>query len=101
MGCEGRGIIRATGSRKRNSINTDRIVGSRWTSVEILEGHRHYVCSEIRGSKKKKNLQLRMSNSCGPKEDRVHLWIGLEEMKSKSIWRQGWVTLQEIKMADH
>merc|ERR1712087_929508 len=55
--CEGRGVIRATGNRKRNSVNTNKIVGSRWTSREILEGHRHYVCSETRGSKKKENLQ--------------------------------------------
>ena len=83
-----------------NTVNVDRIVGSRWTSVEIMEGHRHYVCSETRGSKKKNNLELRMSNSCGPEEKRVHLWIKSEELRSKDIWRQGWVTLDDIRKAN-
>jgi len=98
--CEGRGIVRATGNRKKNMVQLDRIVKSRWTSTEIREGHRHYVCTEKRGSKKKQNLELRMSNSCGPEEQRVHLWVSLDEVKQKSIWRQGWVTLEDIRIAD-
>ena len=91
--CDGKGVIRKTGNRKRNSLNVSRVVGSRWTSVEIRSGHRHYVCSEIKGSKKKKNLELRMSNSCGPEEKRVHLWITENEIRNKMEWRMGWVTL--------
>ncbi len=93
-------MIRATGHRKRNALVPDRAVGSRWTSVEIRSGHRHYVVSEVRGSRKKKNLQLRMSNSCGPEEKRVHLWITEGEIRDKNEWRMGWVTLEEIRMAD-
>lgn len=52
--CDGRAITRATGHRKRNSLDANRIVGSHWTSVEIREGHRHYVCTESKGSRKKK-----------------------------------------------
>lgn len=98
--CEGRGVTRATGQRKRNQMNINRINGSRWTSVEIRSGHRHYVCSEARGSRKKKNLELRMTNSCGPEEKRVNLWITENEIRNKMEWRMGWVTLEEIRMAD-
>ena len=98
--CEGVGLVRATGQRKRNTVNIDRIVGSRWTSVEIRCGHRHYVCDEIKGSRKKKNLSIRMTNSCGPEEERVNLWIEEEELKNKFIWRAGWITLEEIINAD-
>ena len=98
--CDGRGVTKATGHRKRNALNVSRAVGSRWTSVEIREGHRHYVCSEARGTRKKENFEMRMSNSCGPEEKRVHLWIAEEEMRNKFAWRMGWVTFEEIKMAD-
>jgi len=47
-------VTKATGNRKRNALNVERVVGSRWTSVEIREGHRHYVCTESKGSRKKK-----------------------------------------------
>ena len=98
--CEGKGVTRATGQRKRNALNVDRVNGSRWTAVETRAGHRHYIVSEIRGSRKNKNLQLCMTNSCGPEENRVHLWITEEEIRSKSQWRMGWVTMAEIVMAD-
>jgi tryptophan-rich hypothetical protein len=99
--CDGRGIIRATGKRKRNTLpNPKRIIGSLWTSVEIREGHRHYRCTEVRGSRKNKNFQLRMSNSCGPEEKRVHLWMNEQVVRDKSEWRMGWVTLEEILEAD-
>ncbi len=98
--CDGRGVIRATGHRKRNALNINRVNGSRWTAVVIRSGHRHYVVSEIRGSRKKKNLELRMSNSCGPEEKRVHLWVSEDEIRNKDCWRMGWVTLEEILMAD-
>jgi len=98
--CDGRAITRATGHRKRNSFDADRVVGSHWTSVEIREGHRHYVCTESKGSRKKKNFQVRMSNSCGPEETKVHLWITEDEIRDKASWRMGWVTLEEIRMAD-
>ena len=98
--CEGRGVVKKTGSKKRNTIDMRRILGSRWTSVEIREGHRQYECSETRGSKSNQNLELRMSNCCGPEERRVHLWIPHEELRDKSVWRQGWTTLKEIKQAN-
>lgn len=98
--CEGRGVIRKTGQRKRNALNINRVIGSRWTSVEIRCGHRQYVVTEQKGSRKKKNLELRVSNTCGPEEKRVHLWITEDEIRDKSIWRMGWTTLEEIKMAD-
>jgi tryptophan-rich hypothetical protein len=98
--CQGAGVTRATGQRKRNMVHLDRVVGSRWTSVEIRAGHRHYVCMETRGSRKKNNLELRMTNSCGPEEERVHLWILEDELRDKMCWRMGWVTMQEIEEAN-
>lgn len=101
--CEGKGVIRATGQKKYNSVDINRIVGSRWTSVEICHGHRQFECSQIQGSNKKNSsnpLEFRMSNCCGPNEKRVHIWITLEELRNKSIWRQGWTTLEDIKSAN-
>jgi hypothetical protein len=102
--CEGKGHLPATGhAQKYNKIHQP-IVGSRWTSVLIREGHRQYTVSETKGSPKKgnkKDMQVRMSNCCGPEEDRVHIWITLQELRDKNVWRAGWTTLQDIIMADH
>jgi hypothetical protein len=46
------------------------------------------------------NFEVRMSNSCGPEENRVHLWTLENEIRDKRAWRMGWVTLEEIRMAD-
>lgn len=96
--CEGRGVVRASGNRKRNSLVPSKAIKSKWTSVEIRFGHRHYLCDEIRGSRKKKNLELRMTNTCG--EDRTHIWVTEGEIRDKSAWRMGWVTLNDIRVAD-
>ena len=95
--CNGSGFVAATGHKKRNTVDMKRVIGSRWTSVETRCGHRQYTVSEMRGSKKKKNLEFRLSNCCGPEEKRVHLWIPFDELRSKSMWRAGWTTLNTIK----
>lgn len=97
--CDGRAVVAATGHKKKNTVNMQRVIGSRWTSVEQRCGHRQYTVSEMKGSKKKKNLGFRMSNCCGPEEKRVHFWIEFEELRSKSMWRSGWTTLDDIKNA--
>ena len=75
----------------------ERILETKWTSVEIREGHRQYRVTEVQGSKRNDNVQLRMSNCCG---DPVDFWISLPELKNKAIWRMGWTTLKEIRQAD-
>jgi len=95
--CEGRGAIRATGSRKRNAIVVDRLVGSLWTSVEVYNGHRHHTIMDVRGSPKRKlEMQVRMRNCCGERED---FWIPVRELQDKMVWRMGWQTLDEILQA--
>lgn len=95
--CDGRAVVAATGHKKRNTVDMNRVISSRWTSVETRCGHRQYIVSEMRGSKKKKNLEFRMSNCCGPEEERVHIWISFDELRSKDMWRAGWTTFEEIK----
>jgi len=95
--CEGRGVIRATGTRKTNRVQASKATGTRWTSVETRMGHRQYRVIEVKGSKKKDNLELRMGNVCG---DPVDFWIPVEELMNKMIWRMGWTTLEEILLAE-
>jgi tryptophan-rich hypothetical protein len=85
--CEGRGAVRATGQRKTNSLQRRRLVGSRWTSVEIVNGHRHHTVMEVQGSPKKKGqYQVRMQNCCGVQQD---FWIPVYQLKNKLVWRMG------------
>lgn len=65
----------------------------------VREGHRQYVCREMRGSKKQGNIQLCMVNCCGPDDRQVRIWISLEELRDKNRWRAGWTTLQLIRVS--
>eukprot|EP00518_Triparma_eleuthera_P003207 CAMPEP_0182461488 /NCGR_PEP_ID=MMETSP1319-20130603/6054_1 /TAXON_ID=172717 /ORGANISM="Bolidomonas pacifica, Strain RCC208" /LENGTH=232 /DNA_ID=CAMNT_0024660781 /DNA_START=95 /DNA_END=790 /DNA_ORIENTATION=+ len=91
--CGGAGAMRkgaATG--KRNSMPPKgRLGGSKFTSVEKLNGHRHYYVKELRGA------EVILQNACGePKEHASDV----KTLKDKSVWRTGWVTLEEIKEAE-
>ena len=78
-------------------MEINKVVGSKWTSMEQREGHRHYEVVERKGSPKKKNVELRMGNCCG---DLISFWIPLQELREKGMWRKGWVTLEDILQAD-
>jgi tryptophan-rich hypothetical protein len=95
--CEGRGVIRQTGQRETNTIQASRLIGSKWTSVEIRNGHRQHTIVETRGSTRKETLECRIINICGNVKDS---WISLNELKNKGLWRKGWTTLEEIQRAD-
>ena len=95
--CEGRGVVRKTGGTKRNRVEVNKVIGSKWTSVEQREGHRHYRVAESKGSVKKKNMELRMGNCCG---EQISFWVSIDELKDKGMWRKGWVTLQDIQQAE-
>jgi tryptophan-rich hypothetical protein len=95
--CLGQGVIRATGPRKTNVLMTNRLIGSKWTSVEIRNGHRQHTIVETRGSSKKGNLECRVINCCGDQKDS---WIPVNDLKDKMVWRMGWQTLDDILRAD-
>jgi tryptophan-rich hypothetical protein len=96
--CKGRGVIRATGMSRANKVDANRLVGSLWTSVEVMYGHRHHQVIEVQGSPKNKNqMRVRMLNCCGTPQE---FWLPLIELKNKSIWRMGWQTMEDIQQAD-
>lgn len=100
--CEGRGVIRATGNFNTKNIlpRPENLPQSQWTSVNIRMGHRHHSVIESRRPKggKKNDTEVRMRNCCG--EQQNDFWIPLMELRDKSVWRKGWVTLQDIRDAD-
>lgn len=94
--CAGRGVVRATGPRRHNSYQIDRLVQSQWTSVETYNGHRHHTIVETRGSRRRGTMEVRMRNCCGEQQD---FWIPEAELREKRIWRMGWRTLDDILRA--
>ncbi|CAM9363916.1 unnamed protein product [Chrysoparadoxa australica] len=94
--CAGTGIISATGFSKRNKVSFQRVQGSKFTSVYVREGHRHYFCNSKIG-KNGKTGKVEMVNACGPQEERCRLVVPFEQLKDKSEWRMSWVTLEEIR----
>ena len=89
--CFGTGLIVNGGTRK-NQIQRSRLPGLRVTSVNILNGHRHYVVSEILSK-----TEVVVRNSCGEQKD---VRVSVDELKRKEKWRLGWVTLEEIREAE-
>jgi len=96
--CQGRGKVRASGLTKSNRVELDRVVGSQWSSVQVRMGHRHYRVGDVKGSKKRNNVELRMHNCCGD-QDKI-FWIPLTELKDKNKWRKGWVSRRLIEEAE-
>lgn len=94
--CQGRGAVPQTGNNKKN-ILPPKLEKSKWTSVEIRNGHRQHTVVETRGSRKRNNLECRIINICGNVKD---TWIPADELKDKELWRKGWTTLDEIQRAD-
>jgi tryptophan-rich hypothetical protein len=94
-------VVRTTGHATHNTIpqpNPEQsLLGSRWTSVEVYRGHRHHEVRETRGSYRKRTLHVRMENCCGETNT---FWISLDEIRDKSIWRKGWVTMADIVSAN-
>ena len=56
-----------------------------------LNGHRHYRVKSLLGD------YIILENSCGEKSEVKQT---KEQLRDKSIWRSGWVTLEEIKKAE-
>jgi len=94
--CRGTGEIPKTGFGKKNKINVIKMIGSNWTSCRTRHGWRHFEIVGRRGRTSKDTL-FEVSNCCGPKEERITFLVSLDEIKDKSEWRHGWVTLAEIE----
>ncbi|CAM9796211.1 unnamed protein product [Choristocarpus tenellus] len=64
--CLGTGLISKTGFSKKNNVNMQKIIDSKWTSVNARLGHRHFVA---RGKKRKKvaDAEVELVNTCGRK----------------------------------
>ena len=39
-----------------------------------------------------------MGNCCG--ESKNTFWVPIPELRDKTLWRKGWVTLEDIRIAD-
>lgn len=94
--CTGRGALPPGGFQRRNTIRMPSLVGSQWTSVTALDGKwRHFVVTGYKGTTVKSAI-ARLSSTCGPVAKRITIDIPVGELKIRSKWCGGWVTLADI-----
>ncbi|XP_057835069.1 uncharacterized protein LOC131045501 isoform X6 [Cryptomeria japonica] len=75
--CDGKGSLGRGGYQKKNPVNLDRIVGSKWTARETTFGWRHFIVySKQRGSAK--DWFLEMVATC---DKDTHFWINSKNLK--------------------
>ncbi|XP_057835065.1 uncharacterized protein LOC131045501 isoform X2 [Cryptomeria japonica] len=104
--CDGKGSLGRGGYQKKNPVNLDRIVGSKWTARETTFGWRHFIVySKQRGSAK--DWFLEMVATC---DKDTHFWINSKNLKSslhdiggpkfvwqdRERWSMGWLQREEL-----
>ncbi|GMI18604.1 hypothetical protein TrLO_g13435 [Triparma laevis f. longispina] len=93
--CSSTGLIINGRLKNANNLNIlppkNKLIDTRFTSVNVLNGHRHYRIKSLLGD------SIILENSCGESKEVIQT---KNELKNKSIWRSGWVTLEEIRKAE-
>lgn len=100
--CSGRGFLELGGFSRRNTVRMDSLVGSQWTSrpgikckVEERIRWRHFLCVGRKG-KGTKNTIAQLSSTCGPPENRIVIDVPISQLKDRSQWMGGWITLAKL-----
>lgn len=98
--CSSTGSLPLTGFATRNSVSLSHVVGTQWTAVQAIQGRwRHFRCIGKRG-RSAKDAVILLTGTCGPKADRLQLEVPVVELKKRTLWAGGWVTMTDLKRAD-
>ncbi|OAE19941.1 hypothetical protein AXG93_1520s1140 [Marchantia polymorpha subsp. ruderalis] len=90
--CTGEGKLAKGGWHKKNPVDLDRIIGSKWTAMESTFGWRHFrVHSKRRGSGK--DWFVEMSATC---DESTRFWVNVKNLKERERWSMGWLQKREI-----
>ncbi|KAG6556723.1 hypothetical protein Mapa_001666 [Marchantia paleacea] len=90
--CTGEGKLAKGGWHKKNPVDLDRIIGSKWTAMESTFGWRHFrVHSKRRGSGK--DWFVEMSATC---DESTRFWVNVKNLKERERWSMGWRQKREI-----
>eukprot|EP01018_Ginkgo_biloba_P038759 Gb_28552 [translate_table: standard] len=90
--CDGKGNLARGGYQKKNPVDLDRIIGSKWTAMEATFGWRHFIVhSKQRGLAKEWFLE--MVATC---DKNTHFWINSKNLKDRDSWSMGWLQRVEL-----
>ncbi|KAL2629864.1 hypothetical protein R1flu_014550 [Riccia fluitans] len=93
--CIGEGKLSRGGWHKKNPVDLDRIIGSKWTAMERTFGWRHFrVHSKKRGNGKEWFVE--MSATC---DESTRFWVNAKNLKERERWSMGWLQKTEILAA--
>lgn len=88
------GRLRRGGYHERNTINTFRLVGSKWTAMQRTLGWRHFHIIDKR--KAAGETFVCMVSTCN---NDTKMWLNTSVLKSRSAWAPGWLQRDEIQNA--
>lgn len=90
--CDGKGSLGRGGYQKKNPVDLNRIIGSKWTALETTFGWRHFIVhTKQRGSAK--DWFLEMVATC---DKNTHFWINSKNLKDRGRWSMGWLQRDEL-----
>ncbi|KAL3687771.1 hypothetical protein R1sor_014080 [Riccia sorocarpa] len=93
--CVGEGKLSRGGWHKKNPVDLDRIIGSKWTAMESTFGWRHFrVHCKKRGPGKEWFVE--MSATC---DESTRFWVNAKNLKERERWSMGWLQKTEILAA--
>jgi len=84
--CHGCGRLNRGGFHKRNPINWDKVVGTKWTAMESTFGWRHFYVKERK--KQNKMYMLLLEATC---DVDTKFWINGKNLKERERWAAGWI----------
>ncbi|CAL5228478.1 g11620 [Coccomyxa viridis] len=85
------GRLRRGGYHERNTVNTSRLVGSKWTAMQRTLGWRHFHVTDKR--KAAGETFICMVSTCN---NDTKMWLNTSVLKSRSAWAPGWLQREEI-----
>lgn len=95
--CNETGSLALGGFARKNTVRVASMVGTKWTSVEAIDGKwRHFFCIGKKGRNAKNGLAV-LSSTCGPAKKRITLEVPVSQLKNRKTWEGGWTTLRDIE----
>lgn len=94
--CVGTGSLPRGAFKRNNTVHFPSLVGSKWTSVAPIDGKwRHFICVNREGSSVT-NAVVTLASTCGPNSKRTRFDIPAVDLKKRTNWLSGWITLNDL-----
>jgi len=90
--CRGSGQLPRGGYQKKNPVNMNRLIGSKWTAMERTFGWRHFRATQNR--KEGKCSYVLLVATC---DEATQFWVDVQNLKDREKFASGWLQKVELQ----